>query len=353
VAAKTFKPWEPVSGTKTIRVAGGATTNPKKLTGSRLGAVLGVNKWKSPFEAWCEIVRVGELPFEGNKFTEAGIVIEPKLIEWCKENVTPHIVTPAQWFGKTTQEMGYDHFPDEPIFGGMWDGLALDAPLGKGKPIAVIEGKTSSRPQDWVEGVPASYDVQGLDYALLLGVNRVFYPVRFMEPDEYDHPELCECTDENTLLYESKVDESDIRAQLDEAQDWWARHVVGNVSPPFDEKRDKDILAVIRKSDVKVPGLPKVAKEALELEAQIAALKVEAGIPTLEKRLKEIKDTIIKPALMKQFRETDEVVASNGWQLKKTTPDTIDKEALEADGLLPKYTTVNVGYTLTKEKKAK
>ena len=53
---------------------------PKKITGTRLGAVLNLNTWKTPFQAWCEITRVAEPPFEGNKYTEAGKAIEPKLI---------------------------------------------------------------------------------------------------------------------------------------------------------------------------------------------------------------------------------------------------------------------------------
>jgi len=343
-----FNPWEYVSD-DAIRVVDGTPSNPKKMTGSRLGAIVGVNKWKSPFEAWCEITRVGEQPFEGNKFTEAGEAIEPKLLEFCKSEVSPYIVTPSEWF-KTTRKL-YDHFPDEAIFGGQWDALALDAPLAKGgKPIAVIEAKTSSRPQDWVNGVPDSYAVQGLAYAAWLGVDLVYFPVRFMEPHEYDAPHLCECDDANTEIYEMKVAGSGIHDTLTGAMAWYETHVLGNVSPSFDAKRDKDILKVIRTNEVKSDGLEALAKKALVLESKIELIRSDNGLDALEKELKALKDKQLKPLLVEQFGENDETVTAYGWSVKKSMSTAINKEALEQDGLLETYTVSTPRYTMTRTK---
>lgn len=347
-----FKPWEYADEPQTIRVKGKPTPNPKKITGTRLACILGANKYKSEFGAWCEIMRVAEEPFEGNKFTEAGTAIEPKLLEWCKAEVSPHIVTPFEWFGKTTEAMGYDHFPSEPIFGGMWDALVL-AGNGTTRYIeGVVEAKTSSRPQDWANGVPASYAIQGLAYAYLLGIDRVFFPVRFMEPDEYDNPERCECDDSNTVLYELKVSESAIDEMMTVATDWHLAHVKGNISPAFDEKRDKAILAVLRKSEVKTEGLEALAKEASVLEARIEIIRSESSLDALEKRLKALKDKQLKPEIVKLFTTKDKVVTAYGWQVTKLAGSaSIDKEALERDNLLDKYTVIGEPtYRLIKEK---
>ena len=59
-----------------------------------------------------------------------------------------------------------------------------------------------------------------------------------------------------------------------------------------------------------------------------------------EKRLKVIKD-IIKKAALEQFRDGDTKVAIEGsryeWTVSKVSTSTIDKKALEKDGLLDKY----------------
>lgn len=345
-----FLPWEYASGS-TIRVADGPTPNPKKITGTRLGAIVGLNHWKSPFAAWCEVCRVAEEPFEGNKYTEAGIAIEPKLIEWCKENISPYIVTPEEWF-KTKQKL-YDHFPNEPIFGGMWDALILDGPLGKGKPIGLVEAKTSSRPQDWVDGVPDSYAAQGLMYAALMGVNRVFFPVALLGDSDYENPEAFECDDTNTLCREMRVDATTVQGMgiaeiMARAITFWQLCVVGNESPEFDETTDAAFLKILRKSDVPNDDIELLALRAADLSAKIEAIKSKTELVALEKELDGLKKQI-KPAIIKLFKETDEVVASHGWKVKRSTKTAIDKEALEADNLLEKYTKIETSYTLTKE----
>jgi len=337
-------------------VDSGPTKNPKKMTGTRLGAIAGVNKYKTDFGAWCEICRVAEDPFVESKYTRAGIAIEPALIAWCKENVSPYIVTPEQWFG--TPEKLYDHFPTEPIFGGMWDGLVLDKKFAQfGQAIVgVIEAKTSSRPQDWTDGVPESYAVQALEYAWLLHVDRVFIPVAFLTDADYDHPETFVCTDENTQLYELRVSEhlignNNIDAIMANAMEWYDCHVIDNISPAFNAslKADKTFLDILRKTEVKHDGLETMAKEAAILEAKIEAVRAKSDLDTLEKSLKTLKDKM-KVIIIPMFNPNDDVIATYGWQVKRSTTVTIDKEALAADDLLDKYSITVPRYTLSKEK---
>lgn len=353
--ATSFLPWEYV-GKNTVRVATGATPNPKKMTGSRLGAILGLNKWKSPFEAWCEICRVGELPFVENKFTVAGNVIEPKLIEWCRENVSPYVYSPEEYFGVADAKRytGYD-FYDSPRFGGMWDAVVLDAPLGRGEVIGLVEAKTSQRPQDWLDGVPHSYAVQGLEYAHLSGADRVFFPVAFLKPEDYENPEAFECTDTNTFLYELGIDYPiweglTIEDALDYADQWWDTHVLGNISPEFSETKDKEILAVLRKNVVeKNDDIETLAAEALALENEIAVIRERTDLTALEKSLDGLKKQI-KSAMIPLFTDTDDVVSTAGWKVKRSVTLKIDKDALKRDGLLEKYSDPQESYTLTKEK---
>lgn len=360
-----FNEWVAVTD-DTIAVVGGTPKNTKKLTGTRLGAILGLNKWKTPFGAWCEIMRVAEPPFEGNKYTEAGNVLEAKLIEFCKTEVSPHILTPEEHF-KSKRKL-YDHFPNEPVLGGMWDGLVFD----DGEPIGIIEAKTSSRPQDWMQGVPLSYAIQGLTYAHLMGVTRVFFPVRFMEPGELDmfdnwlkkqitreaYDEFIatlECTPDNTVVYELNTEtwthEGQTVAQLlDSVLGWYEKHVVGNVSPPLDKKLDKEYLAIMGRNEVVDDSLEALAIEVAEIETKLEVLREQHGIDDLEKKLKALKDKRLKPALMERFTDTDDSVVGYGWQVTRSYAESIDKEAMAQDNILDKYTVSKPKYTLTKFK---
>jgi predicted phage-related endonuclease len=359
-----FRPWTYDADPTRIVAVEGAPTKPKKLTGSRFGAVVGLNNWKSPFEAWCEVCRVGEQPFEGNKYTDAGNAIESKLIEWCKTEVSPYIYTPEEFYGvpDAKRHTGYD-FYDHPIFGGMWDAIVLSAPLekfraGNGSVLGYIEAKTSSRPQDWQHGVPDSYAVQGLEYCVLDGATKVFFPVAILDDKDYENPSAFVCTEDNTFLYDLDTeswksrDGKTIRELMDYGQDWWVNHVVGNVSPCFDEKADKKILTVIRKTEFKSEGLEALAKEAVLLEARIELIKSENGLPALEKALKKVKDQV-KAGIVEQFtapENTDkDTLVSFGWRVKKSTSETVDKAELREAGL-EKFIHTEDKYTMTKEK---
>ena len=58
---------------------------PKKITGTRFAAIMGLNKWTTPFNAWCAITRTYEEPFEDTIYTVAGKTIEPKQAEFMKK----------------------------------------------------------------------------------------------------------------------------------------------------------------------------------------------------------------------------------------------------------------------------
>ena len=128
---------------------------PKKITGTRLGAILGVNPWVKPFQAWCQITRTYEPPFEETKYTRAGKVIEAKQIQFLKDAYyMTDIVTPRDIWGEDYfQKTWGDFYKNEPIFGGSWDAKRTEAK-------AIIECKTTKRVEDWKEDNPEYYALQ-------------------------------------------------------------------------------------------------------------------------------------------------------------------------------------------------
>lgn len=314
---------------------------PKKLTATRFATILGLNPWSTPFEVWCEVTRTYAKPFEDTPYTIAGKIIEPKQIEYMrKAYFMTNLKTPTDIYGKDYFNKTYgDFYGDVKVLGGMWDSLLVDE---NGRPDTVIEFKTTKRAEDWQGDVPEYYALQASLYAYLLGVDDVIMTASFLEPEDYEHPENFVLTPENTITYCFKISERYPTFEKDyvkPALKWWDTYVETGISPDFDEKKDAEILKELRRNSYSPDSdLAALIDEAEGLQDIIE--QSNAQVAEAEKRLKVIKD-IIKKAALEQFRDGDTKVAIEGnryeWTVSKVSTSTIDKKALEKDGLLDKY----------------
>ena len=258
---------------------------PKKCTGTRFAAIMGLNAWTTPFNAWCAITRTYEEPFEDTIYTLAGKAIEPKQAEYMQskyfwKNLTsPTDVYGADYFKKTWG----DFFKDEPIFGGMWDYLFTDK---NGKPTTVLEMKTTKRSEDWLEDIPEYYALQAALYAWLLGVDDVIMVCTVLEDKDYQIPEAFIVTPDNTFERSFKVSERypNMAKTIKKVEKWWKEHVEGGVSPKDDEKKDAEILKVLRANNLSPDSdLDAMIAEAEQLQAKLDKVAEETAAD--EKRL--------------------------------------------------------------------
>lgn len=321
----------------------------KKITGTRFATILGLNPWSTAFEMWCAITKTFELPFEDTIYTVAGKTIEPKQAEYMKKSYGMDLITPtdrygADYFNKTWG----DFFPDSKHLGGMWDYLGVDE---DGKVDTVLEMKTTKRIEDWQNDAPEYYALQAALYAYLLGVDNVVTVASFLEEKDYADPSKFVPNVKNTITVEFKVSERypDFAQKVAQVEQWWADYVDTGISPVFDEKKDAEILKALRTHNL----TPDTDIDALISEAEGLKTEVDkatAAIADKEKRLKEIND-IIKEHAMKQFRPGDKKVEVKGstytWAISRSETTTIDKKALEADGLLDKYQKKTEQFRLT------
>ena len=323
---------------------------PKKLTATRFATVLGLNPWSTPFEVWCEITRTYQKPFEDTIYTVAGKTIEPKQAQYMKKSYfMTNIVTPTDIYGEDYFSRTYgDFFKDEPIFGGMWDYLLYDE---NGKPITVLEMKTTKRAEDWAKDIPEYYALQAALYAYLLGVDDVIMVASFLADKDYKDPAQFIPSAKNTITVPFKVSERypEFKKLVKKAEKWWKDHVETGVSPAYDEKADAEILKELRTNTLNPESdIEALLKEGEELKTEIDRLS--APIEPLEKRLKIVTD-IIKQHALAQFRDGDMKVSIRGekyeWNVSRSETSEIDKDGLKADGLLDKYTRAKVSYRIT------
>lgn len=323
---------------------------PKKLTATRFATVLGLNPWSTPFEVWCEITRTYQKPFEDTIYTVAGKTIEPKQAQYMKKSYfMTNIVTPTDIYGEDYFSRTYgDFFKDEPIFGGMWDYLLYDE---DGKPVTVLEMKTTKRAEDWAKDIPEYYALQAALYAYLLGVDDVIMVASFLADKDYKDPAHFVPSAKNTITVPFKVSERypEFKKLVKKAEKWWKDHVETGISPAYDEKADAEILKELRTNTLNPESdIEALLKEGEELKTEIDRLS--APIEPLEKRLKIVTD-IIKQHALAQFRDGDKKVSIRGekyeWNVSRSESSEIDKDGLKADGLLDKYTRAKVSYRIT------
>lgn len=326
--------------------------NPKRITGTRLASILGLDRWNTEFKTWCAITRIYEEPFVDNVYTIAGKTIEPKIIDYLRNVYRMDITTPEDIYGKNYFEKTWGNFfPNVEVFGGMWDALYYEDE----KLAGVIEIKTTKRVEDWIDSAPEHYAIQAALYAYLLGIDNVIMIASFLEEPDYENPENFIPHAGNTIIDEFSVSERfpHFQRHIVRALEWWKKHVEGGISPVFDETKDEDILKELRKNtitaDTNIESLI-TEGEALKNEIDNLMSTIAEKLKEKEKRLDEIKD-VLKKHCMKQFREGDKKVVLTGqkyeWVLSKSVSTDIDKSALKKDGLLDKYSKQKVSYRFT------
>lgn len=219
---------------------------PKKITGSNFGSLFGADKFNSEFATWCKATRTYEAPFDENKYTAAGNAIEPIQIKYIKNHYKENIVSPEEHFGPDPKrKMNYDFFPDNKIFGGMWDSVKKEG----SKIVGVYEMKTAKMKKwsEWSKEIPKNYLLQVALYAQLLHVDDMTIVASFLDEKDYDHPENFKCTEENTRVFKmklSKVFPNFSRDYMEPAMRWWEQHVLTGISPEWTD-RDVDIVEEI------------------------------------------------------------------------------------------------------------
>jgi hypothetical protein len=336
---------------------------PKKISGTHFATVLNADPWKTPFEAWCKCTRTYETPFEGNKYTNAGEIIEPKVFSFLRTSMGfgNRVVTPTDMYGEDYfKKTRGDFFPESNVFSGMWDALIMGE---DGKPEYVVEvktvkvdGRNGGLEERWKNGQAPHYQaLQASLYAYLLGVQKVLMVGVTLKESEgdYDHPEQVTPSYANGNVYidEFKVLEryENFPIYVEMAVEWWNKYVLTGISPDFDDKKDSEILKVLRTNSLS----PDADIQSLLTEAEMLKADIEEHLSKIsdkESRLKVIQD-MLKEHFTSQFRDGDTKVSVKGnnyeWVLSKTESTEIDKSRLEADGLIEKYSKQKTSYRLT------
>ena len=342
----------------------------KKITGTHFPTILNTNPYASPFEVWCRCTRTYEKPFEGNKYTNAGQIIEPKVFDFLRNSMGfgSRLITPEDVYGKDHFKKTWgDFYPEHPFLGGMWDALINNEDGNTEYVVEIktvqVDGRSGSLEERWRDGEAPHYQaLQASLYAYLLGVDKVLMVAVALEDKkgDYEHPEqvIPSFANGNVYIDEFKVSERypNFNLYIEMATDWWNKYVLTGISPNFDEKKDAEILTALRTNTINPDAdISSLVAEAEHLRNELDSLtaSISEVISDKEKRLKKVQD-LIKAYALDKFRDGDNKVSIKGesveFVLSKSTTDEIDKDKLIADGLLDKYSKSKISYRLTTSK---
>lgn len=275
------------------------TKAPKKITGTRLASIFGLNPYTSEFACWADITHAYEFPFEENMFTHAGVTIEPKQARYIKENFYPSLVTPTEIYGENYFNKTHGDFFDDEHFGGMWD--YIDSP--NDKTCAVFEMKTAGakKRELWSDNnIPEYYALQAALYAYLLNVDQVYMVATFLNWSDYSAPELFIPNSYNTIIVPFKLSERypDFEDRyIKPAIEWWNKHIVTGISPVITEQ-DKELVKTMRREQMelekdKITKLIEETSTKAQYLEEIVNNVVNGYTSALDVIMKEVCDNIV------------------------------------------------------------
>lgn len=227
----------------------------KKISGTKLGPILGLSDLSSPFKVALELA--GIYPGDkANKYINAGNILEPVIRNYVRKNSSS--LTSDLGLSDDTgiiieepvdkDKCGYDHFHDNKMFGGLVDGYVAYG----GKRQAILEIKTSHDQDKWLDSdgkvtvIPQTYMMQAGLYAELSGLDRIVFAVGFLKDEDYEHPELWTPSADNTALV--TVEKPDMSEPMEKAEKWYHEYIDAGETPEWSEK-DEELVKWLKSYD--------------------------------------------------------------------------------------------------------
>lgn len=238
----------------------------KKITGSRLAAILNKNQYTSPLKTWMMMTNIYYEEMD-ETLSKVGNAIEPKLKEYIEKKL--HI----KYKQYNPFEVKWDVFSDNEIFGGIPDGEPVDnsGNFLYSKNFPMIEIKTTSidsfvykningvltmqkdeneiplikkingKIETWFDDdknlvVPLEYQLQLCLYMYLRKVNYGLIVVGFLKKEDYAKPILFNPDERKIETAKIELDLNKFDPIIKTATNWYNKYIKTGISPEFSEK---------------------------------------------------------------------------------------------------------------------
>ncbi|MGY6172030.1 MAGa7180 family putative nuclease [Candidatus Mycoplasma pogonae] len=204
----------------------------KKIGGSSIADVLLTDNFKSHFAAFAKIAWLS-MPVLDPKYVNAGVAIEPKVVEALETKLNIEIETfpPEQY--------NYDYFAGkDDIIGGIPDGY-----IPKNESIIEIKTAGEKKYYDWEKyGVPLAYLKQAQLYTYLMNKEKFYIVATFLKEEDYAHPKNFPIKNRKLKAYPYKLNRDQAMDDIQKVKQWYQFYTQKGISPQYNEAIDGDLI---------------------------------------------------------------------------------------------------------------
>ena len=317
-----------------------------KCSGTSLAGILNCSPFTTPFQIACSLLGVCSEDLDGKFAVEFGKAHESTIIDYLNEAYPDEgIFIPAE---DVFEKREGDHdswesdFEDD-VFAGHVDGIVTN---GAGEDF-ILEIKTSSKIDDWTEGVPLYYWLQVALYNHFI-TKREYAYVGLGMRSQTDSIEDWKATDDNVRLFKMKIDPDDFNEKLEKVRAWYEKYIMNGITPDFDPTNHGDLmmwnyLKSISKEDNEVQAS---VDRLLELKEIIDSKKLD--MEAIETEYEALKESLRS---YMSVNGCDDIRGSNNKFkvcMSRHVRKSIDDKLLREDGIDPaKYTVSKIVETFS------
>lgn len=279
----------------------------KSIGSSEIAAVLGVCPYRTPYQLWDE--KINGSTFAGNKYTKAGTILEPAVIEFFKQEAEVDILPGF------VEDVRFCH-PQRPYLTATPDRLyerIKDGKLIKG----ICEAKTTQISITSDVDLPPSWFCQAQYQAAIYNANNEDCPV-----DEISIAWLVRGLDFYYAHFD--VDPDFGRHLLEKADEFWNAYVLTKKAPEYETVADIEKAYPTPAGSVEATAETVQAYERLvELNERIKALKEEEDVikDNLKMIMKGAEQITYFGSVLATWKQTKPVQRLDTKKLKEEAPD--------------------------------
>lgn len=311
--------------------------NIHKVSGTSMAGILGCSPWSSPFQVACNLLGLAREDISDKPAVKVGIALEEKIIRYADKtypNIGAFFPADAIYAKRAGDHDSWTSDFGDDYFAGHVDGIVM---TDDGEDF-ILEIKTSSNMESWIEGVPEYYYLQVALYNhFITKKDKAYVVLGIVNENTYADYHSWIPSENTVALFPLKIDQEEFAKTLDTVREWYDKYIRNGVTPDYDPTNPGDVEMYNH--------LVSLAMDVDEVRSKLDAYyDVVAAIDNLEAENKdkydareELKKTI------KDYMEAHRLSAldcAKGGKatLSSTTKTKLDELAMERDGIdLEKY----------------
>lgn len=189
-------------------------TEVRKITGTSIGALMGLNPFESPFTMQCRLLGLNDRDLSENKAVTTGIALEPRIIDYlaAKHPDVGTVLSAESVFAprQGTHEAWKSDW-DDPDFGGH-----VDAIISKDGQDYILEVKTVRSIDHWRGEIPPHYLWQVYLYNhFLTKQDKAYFGIGVVDDRDYQNPDNWQPNSRNCILVEISIDRAMVADQIE------------------------------------------------------------------------------------------------------------------------------------------